>query len=590
MAAGIPPAKQARRYIWWGLSAIAITVLLAGAWVGTRGLMAKSELESLADLSSDLRSTLTAQDRSAALPLVDQIGAHAARASALTSDPVWALAEYIPWVGPNLRVARVTAMQLDAVMRESAPPVLAALETLEAGVGDDGRLEVAGVPALAPELHRAAAALDRASAALDALDENAVLPQLASGMLELRAALDMAHPAVDALARASVLLPTLLGSDEPTSILVLAQNNAELRTGGGITGTFIEMQVHDGEISMIAQSDSSNFDVKSTPITPIPDSTTALYGDSVGRWVQNASMTPDFELTAAIALARWNEYTGRSPEVVVSVDPQVLGAVLRAVGPVTLDGGELNADNLVQRLLVDPYVQLDSEQQAVLFQQAVAAVFERVSSGGFDPLALAEALATPVEEGRISVWSSNEAVRAAVAGTALAGPAARQQNAGDSAFAVYFNDATGGKMDVYLGVAITAGIESCRPDGLAEVVVDVELTSNAPADAEFTLPRSVTGGGMWGTGIGDIGTLITVSAPEGYFFGGVINEGKAVRPGDVIESGFPSSVTRINLSPGQTESAQFRFIAPKPGVADPVILHTPLLTQPDVTILPSGCR
>ena len=590
MAAGTLPAKRTRRYIWWGVSAIAITVVLAGAWVGIRGLMAKSELESLAGLSDDLRSTLVAQDRSAVLPLVDQIGEHAARASGLTGDPVWALAEYIPWMGPNLRMARVTATQLDTVMRESAPPVLAALETLESGVGDDGRLDVSGVPALAPELHRASAALEQASTALEELDTKAVLPQLASGMLELRAALELAHPAVDALARASVLLPTLLGSDEPTSILVVAQNNAELRTGGGITGTFIEMQVHDGRITMVAQSDSSNFDVKSTPIAPIPESTTTLYGDSVGRWVQNASMTPDFELTATLALARWHEFTGRTPEVVVSVDPLVLGAVLRAVGPVTLDGAELGADNLVQRLLVDPYVQLDSEQQGALFQQAVAAVFDRVSAGGFDPLALAEALAVPVEEGRISIWSSNQDVQAAIAGTALAGPAERQQNAGDSAFAVYFNDATGGKMDVYLGVAITAGIESCRPDGLAEVVVDVQLTSNAPADAEFTLPRSVTGGGMWGTGIGDIGTLITVSAPEGYFFGGVINEGKAVRPGDVIESGFPSSATRINLSPGQTESAQFRFIAPKPGVDDPVIVHTPLLTRPEVTILPSGCR
>ena len=113
---------------------------------------------------------------------------------------------------------------------------------------------------------------------------------------------------------------------------------------------------------------------------------------------------------------------------------------------------------------------------------------------------------------------------------------------------------------------------------------------SAPADAGSALPPSVTGGGMWGTGTGDIGTLITVSAPAGYFFGGVINEGKAVRPGDVIESGFPSSTTRINLSPGQSESAQFRFIAPQPGSADPVILHTPLLTQPEVALMPSGCR
>ena len=73
--------------------------MLAIAWVGIRGLMAKSELESLAGLSGDLRSALAEQDLAAALPLIDEVGAHAARATSLTNDPIWGVAEFVPVLG-----------------------------------------------------------------------------------------------------------------------------------------------------------------------------------------------------------------------------------------------------------------------------------------------------------------------------------------------------------------------------------------------------------------------------------------------------------------------------------------------------------
>ena len=590
MSVGTPRATKRRRYVWWGVLVIAIAIVLAVAWVGIRGFLAKSELESLSGLSHEFSSALSEQDVARALPLVDEIGAHAERAASLTGDPVWAAAEFVPFVGPNLQAARIAAAQVDAVMRDSAKPVLAAVEALKGGLGTDGALNASGLAALAPQLRDASATLEHAASELATIDRSRVIAPLASAVTELTDAIAQMHPAVDALARSSVLLPAMLGTEQPASILVMAQNNAELRTGGGITGTFIELEANAGHLQIVTQGDSSNFPVLTEPIVPIPDSVTALYGDSVGRWVQNTSMPADFELTAALAQARWAEHTGRTPSFVVSLDPIVLRALLTAVGPVTLHGAELNADNVVQRLLIEPYLTLDSEAQGVLFQEAVSTVFDRVSAGSFDPLKLVEALVVPVQQGRISIWAKDPAFQESIAGTDLAGPAARQQAAGDSAFSVYLNDATGGKMDVFLGVAISAGIETCRPDGLAEVVVSVNLTSNAPADAGETLPGSVTGDGRWSTATGDIGTLITVAAPPGYLFGGVVNEGKAVTSGDVIDAGFPSSVTRINISPGQSETAQFRFISPKPNANDPVVLHTPLLIDPTVTLLPSGCR
>jgi len=589
MSVGTPPAKRARRYVWWGLGAIGIAVVLAIAWVGIRGLMAKSELESLAGLSGDLRSALAEQDLAAALPLIDEVGAHAARATSLTNDPIWGVAEFVPVLGPNLEAARVTASQVDAVMRESVPPVVAALTTLEGGFGDDGTIDVSGLSAQAPALNVAVTTLDDAATALGTLDQAQLITQLSSGVGQLSDAIDLVRPAADALARASVVLPTLLGTDEPAHILVMAQNNAELRTGGGITGTFIELAVEQGRVQIVTQADSSEFSTGATPGSLLPESTTALYGAAATNWVQNASMTPEFDVTAAIAQSRWQELTGRTPSVVVSVDPVVLGGLLRVVGPVQVDGAELNNDNLVQRVLVKPYAQLDQRAQTALFQESVAAVVERLSAGAFDPMTLVKQLVSPIQGGHISVWSADPTVQTAIDGTDLAGPAARHASAGSNAFAVYLNDATGGKMDVFLDVAINAGQLVCHADGRREIVVTVDLASMAPANAA-SLPFSVTGGGHWGVAPGNISTQITVAAPPGAFFGGVQIDGAAVPSGDVLDAGFPSSTTSVTLQPGESGSAQFRFTLTDGPSPDPVILHTPLLTQPEVTILPNGCK
>lgn len=582
-------ATRAWRYIWWGVSVIAVTVVLAAAWIGVRGLMAKSEFDSLARLSAELRSVLTLQDRDTAMPLITEVGEHAARATSLTSDPIWALAEHVPVLGANMATARVAAAQVDAVMRDAVPPVLAAATLLQGAIGEDDRLDVSTFRSLTPELRRAVAVLDSATDSLGAIDQDQVLPQLASGIDELQGAIRTAQPAVDALARGSQVLPTVLGTESPTRILVMAQNNAELRTGGGITGTFIELEVSDSRVRILSQADSSAFQKRVEPEVSLPASTTALYGPAFGGWVQNASMTPDFAVTAAIVQARWQELTGSTPTIIVSVDPVVLGALLEAVGPVHLDGAELNAENFVERVLIEPYATLDQSAQTALFEAAVTAVVDRLSHGTFEPMTLVDALTGPVERGHISVWSADHAIQTAIDGTALAGPAARHHQAGDTAFAVYLNDATGGKMDVFLEAKMSAATTVCQEDGRRDITVVVELSSDAPVDAA-SLPFSVTGGGFGGVDAGDISTQITVAAPPHAFFGGVIRDGAIVPSGDVIDAGFPSSTVTLTLKPGESRTAAFRFILNDGATTDPTILHTPMLNAPELTIKPSRCQ
>lgn len=564
-----------------------VILLAAAAWVGVRALLAKDELDAIVPLADELKSAVADHDVDGLQRIAEDFSDHAGRAAALTGDPVWRIAELTPWIGDDLSAVRVASAQLSAVATTAVTPLMTIARDLE-GAGAAG-LDLTVVEAAVAPLRHAAATLSTARSELASIDRDALVPQLARGVTTLRTAVDSGADAVAGMADAAAILPGMLGADGPRTILLMLQNNAEVRTGGGITGSFAQLSADDGDISLIAQADSSEFPRHDAPILPVPDAQEALYGDVVGRFVQNASMTSDFTLTARLASAWWQERTGTAPDAVVSIDPLVLRSLLGVLGPVTLpDGSELSADNVVQRLLVDPYRTLDTLAQSEYQRQVVSAAFDHLLMGGIDPLAWATGLAAPIAEGRVSAWSAHDDEQKTLAATVLAGPLARHRAAGDDVYAVYFNDATGAKMDGYLDTAIATGAAECREDGRRDVVVTVTLSDTATADVAG-LPFSVTGGGMLGTRPGSISTSVAVAAPEGAFLGGVRKNDAPALSADAVDEGFPTSVVRVTLAPGETATLEFRFVSGKPGDVHPTILHTPLLKTPTLEETTAAC-
>lgn len=574
------------------MSAVLLAVLLAGAaWLGVRAAMAKDELEALVPVVSELQPAVAERDAARLVDLASALGEHGEAAVSLTSDPVWRLAELLPVAGANLAAVRVVAEQLTKLDEMAVRPLadlMASTESRDAPGAGGFDLRLAA-DARAP-LTTAARALHSARDALASIRREGLIPQVRDAVEQFEEGAATSAPAVDALARAAGILPPMLGADGPRTLLVMLQNNAELRTGGGITGTFVLLHAEDGQISLARQADSADFPAAGADILPIPESTTALYGDVVGRFVQNASATSDFPLSAQLVTTWWQQRFGETPDAVLSIDPLVLQSLLGATGPITLpDGSQLSADNLVDRLLIEPYLTLDSDAQTAFLQDVTGAVFSQLVVAP-DVVTWAEALADPVARGRISLWSAHPDEQALIDGTSIAGPAARLHAAGEDAFAVYFNDVTGGKMDVFLDVSIEVGTAECRADGRRDISILLTMSSLAPADADGGLPHSMTGGGLLGTANGDIGTIVAVAAPPGSYFGGVWKNGEPEVSSNVVDNGFPTSGARVNLSPGEVNTMEFRFVAAEPGPLNPTLIHTPLVQEPPVSIAPVTCR
>ena len=181
-----------------------------------------------------------------------------------------------------------------------------------------------------------------------------------------------------------------------------------------------------------------------------------------GKWVQNITMPADFDVSGRLASEWWNMRTGHRPDLVVSVDPVALQAALAVLGPIDVPGwGPLTGDDAAYRLLVEPYLSLDEPaQQDAVFQAAAASTFEAVLAGATDPVDLVDGHAAAHRRGpAIRLERARDPSRRCSRPDPWAGRPARQRAAGDEAFAVHLNDATGAKMDSFLDVAIATTVD-----------------------------------------------------------------------------------------------------------------------------------
>src|SRR5665647_2897459 len=105
-AASRDTKSRRKRWILWIPLALLAVVIAGVGWVGVRGALAKSELESAIPLASRIQSQVVAGNGAGAEQTFKALSGHSFRAAELTSDPVWRLFESLPVVGPNLTAVR----------------------------------------------------------------------------------------------------------------------------------------------------------------------------------------------------------------------------------------------------------------------------------------------------------------------------------------------------------------------------------------------------------------------------------------------------------------------------------------------------
>jgi hypothetical protein len=469
-------------------------LLLLLAWTAVVLMQARGELVEARDELDRLRRDPTGTQLQEGLGAAAQ---HLAAASSRLSSPGPAMVAELPVVGRTPEAARRTS---DAVLAS----VRAARGLLAAASADtllrDGRIDLDRLAAVTERAQHAtddvAPAVDR----LDGLDLGLVPAPLTRAARQAQDELGGLPTQLRGAAAALQALQGALGGSGPRRLLVVLQNNAELRATGGLVSVFAEVQVTDGRLALGPFRDVEDVadPAELARQVPAPPDYETLLGPLLADttlW-KNTNADPDVprssEVLAAVAAAT----LGAAPDTVVWLDVPAMAAVLGATSPAVLpDGTTIDGDNAVEVLMHEAYTSAEDDQHAqaqrrARLRAAGDAVAQRLLTGSPDAFRLAGALRDAASGRHLAVWSRDATEQRAwrTAGLAgeLDGPAA------DLVSFTVHNLGAGGqdgnKLDYYARQEVRTAVEVV--DGQALVEREVVLRNEAPTSG---LPGYVAG-------------------------------------------------------------------------------------------------
>ena len=137
---------------------------------------------------------------------------------------------------------------------------------------------------------------------------------------------------------------------EQKRILVIFQNQNELRSTGGFIGSFADILLQDGKIQNI--NISSIYDLDGQLNENIRPPAPILSVNN--RWYfRDANWFTSFDESAKKIISFYEKEGGETPSLLLAITPQVISELLKITGPLkTKDNIELNQDNFLENLQV----------------------------------------------------------------------------------------------------------------------------------------------------------------------------------------------------------------------------------------------
>ena len=546
-----------RRLVLAGLLGVGV-VLLFGLWAGWQAWSVNRDLSAAVDDAARLQQAVLDHDDAAQQVALDDLQEHSAAAADRTDGPTWSVLERVPFVGDDARGVAVASGVVSDLATDGVEPLLRVTDDIDTLLPRDAAVSVSAVRELQRPVAHGEAAFAAAERELAAQDPSSYAGRLRDKYRELTEKVHDAHHVLAAASTALDVMPTMLGEDGPRHYLLIFQNNAEIRSTGGLPGAVSLVTAADGKVEMTRQVGADAFGERPTPVLPLSPAERRIYGEQLGTYFVDANFTPDFPRTAELMKARWEEVFGGRIDGVISVDPVAMSYLLQATGPVTVGDTELTADNAVDTLLHQVYVDhpVPAAQDAY-FRDVARAVFDQVSGGAENPIDLAEALGRAADEHRIYVHSFHADEQGEITTSQIAGHLTDDSATGPQV-GVFLNDATASKMSYYLRYDAALDATYCTA-GVQGLAGTMHLSSTAPKDAA-DLPTYVTGTGEYGTEQGHELLLIRLYGPVGGAISDVAINSRPVHGFNVVDQdGRPVGTVVVELGPGEKVDVTWRM-------------------------------
>jgi hypothetical protein len=305
----------------------------------------------------------------------------------------------------------------------------------------------------------------------------------------------------------------MLGADgKRRTYLLMVNNNAELRSIGGMPGSVAVIATRNGKIRMGQQETSRKITVKK-PAVKLSKDERSVFPTSIATDMRDTGIVPDFPRAAQLASALAGKKLDQTFDGVIGVDPVALAQILSGVGPVELaDGTTLNASNAVATLLNGIYLKYptDAQKQDDVFESAARRIFDATVSGRGNSQKVVQGLVRAVQGGHVMMWSDHAAEQKRLLASGIA-DALDRGDRDRPQVGVYVSDSGSTKMGFYLSMSTTVRTTQCR-DGVQDLQVVTRLTSSAPATVARLGPSVVGLGNL--TPPGSLDLVVRTIAPR----------------------------------------------------------------------------
>jgi hypothetical protein len=393
--------------------------------------------------------------------------------------------------------------------------------------------------------------------ALSQLRVGGLFASLDNRLSQVRADASAVHDATSAIAPILKTFPGISGQSAPRNYLIAFQNSAEARGTGGILGAYAVMNIDKGKAKFSAYGSNAGLtQLEDTPIV-MPDEFVRLYNDDPGIW-QNSNISPHFPYGAQIWLALWKNQFKQDLDGVLTFDPAALSYLLKATGPVIVDGEVIDSKNVVQVTLSDVYKKYvtNNDSRKKFLIDIIKAVSKKIEANEFSSTDLLKQMIYPINQHRILFYSTQPSEQKIIEQSAISGAISDEL---DNEYRLVIQNTSGNKMDYYLKRDLK--IESLTCGAKRSTKVTFSLTNTASLVDK--LPAYVAGRLDLNKPQGlanSYGTRAVILPPVGSYLLNATELATKRKFGFLVnERGRKGVGVQVDLAAGQTQTFSLTF-------------------------------
>lgn len=574
------PKRHTGRIVAIVILSIVVVLGVAGGIVGMRLMNSaqevKAEAREVMDELNGLKDAVKSTDAARLQQISSNVSVKAHNIQDEVNTSLWNFATVIPVYGQDVKSAQALADVLVDLSDNALAPLASNSDIMNLNnLFVDGAVNVEALTSLSNMIYDAGPVLDRCAKTIEALPP-AHLNQVSEMLDKAKDKIVTANELVENAQTILPYLPAMFGANgETRRYLIVAQNNAELRSTGGLPGSWGVMSVTDGKMEL---GDFSSY-------LHLPDLQVggweeehAFFGTDFDQDPAQVNCIADFSRVGTMCREYWQQIAGEDVDGVVAIDPVFLQHMLALTGGFeTYDGTYIDGSNAASELLNGAYWRYgdDTEAEDYFFAEvasiAASSFLDHISDASFTDLF--KALKKDMKEHRFLAWMFREEEQNLVRIFGADGEISSDTTQPE--LGIYLNDDTFSKISWYAGLNVNVGAPVKNSDGTTSYDVSFTL-SNVMTDEEAAYaPKYITGLRDLKRSDGDMLDFLYVIAPAGGSLSDVECEGaEYISMGSVYgHQGFSSHIYTMN---GEDHTYTMRVTVPAEAQNTLSVRTTPL--------------